>query len=84
MAVLKFALDSARGHRRGTGHCPILKESLLTGFQNSALYFELRRLGTGDLETTFFIILYFLVSATLSPWAGCIRESSNLEIGRAE
>ena len=64
--------------------CPILKASLLTGSQNSALYFELRRLGTGDLETTLFLILYFLVSATLSLWAGCIRESSNLELGRAE
>lgn len=65
MAVLKFALESARRHREGTGCCAILKTSLLTGSQNSALYFELLRLGTGDLEKTLFLILYFLVSATL-------------------
>ena len=58
-------LESARRHREGTGHCAILKASLLTGSQNSALYFKLRRLGTGDLEKTLFLILYFLVSATL-------------------
>lgn len=65
MAVLKFALEPARRHREGTGHCAILKASLLTAFQNSALYFKLRRLGTGDLEKTLFLSLYFLVSATL-------------------
>lgn len=31
---------SLPGSGRGTGHCPILKASLLTGSQNSALYFE--------------------------------------------